>query len=786
MQKTLNKLELPRILDLLAGFCTSSLGKELVGQMEPSQDLEQLILWQQETTEARDIWRLYPNLPLGGIRDIRGQLRRAELGASLEPGDFLAIDDTIRSGRRLRRFCLEMKESYTNIKKYAEQIVTFPDLESVFERTFDPEGNIKDEASSELHQLRKKVVNLNEKIKSKLESIVHSQSNQKYLQDNLITIRGDRYVIPVKQEYRNHFPGIVHDQSSSGATLFIEPNAVVELNNELRTVVVKEKQEIARILQNLTNRVSAYLDDLKRTVESLAHLDLIFAKGRLSEKMDGIEPLLNKNGQIRLLKARHPLIQGKVVPITVELGYDFHTLVITGPNTGGKTVSLKTVGLLCLMAQLGLHIPAEVGSSVAIFDHIFADIGDEQSIEQSLSTFSAHMKNIIDIVGQVNSSSLVLLDELGAGTDPTEGAALARALLEFFHDVGAKTIATTHYSELKTFAYSTPGVKNASVEFDTVSLRPTYKLLIGLPGRSNALEIALQLGLPKQLITSARNFISQEELHVSDMIQDLEENRRATLKEREEVKLVKKEVENLKFELEKERLALKEKENSIIVKALAEAESIIKESKRKAENILSELHSDLTLETIRAQERIAQQAKEELKRAERALEEKSEKFKKDSSKPLEKIQIGDTVLIHSLGQKGIVLTLPNQQGEVFVQAGILKVNVKTTDLREVKDEEKTITFSPGLQKVIGNSNEITNELDLRGLTVDEALDKVDKYLDNAVLSNLGCVYLIHGKGTGALRRAIQDHLQYHVHVKSLRLGEQGEGGTGVTVVELKV
>lgn len=786
MQKTLIKLELHRVLDLLANLCTSSLGKERVENLTPITDLKQLLLWQQETTEARDIWRLYPNLPLGGIRDIRVPLRRVELGASLEPSDFLLIDDTIKSGRRLRRFCLEMKEAFVNIKKYAEQIVTFPDLESAIEKTFDPEGNVKDEASSELFQLRRKSASLNEKIRLKLENIIHSKSHQKYLQDTLVTIRGDRYVIPVKQEYRNHFPGIVHDQSSSGATVFIEPNAVVELNNELRTVLVKEKHEVARILKSLTLKVKTHLDDLRRTLDNLALLDLIFAKGKLSEQMDGIEPLLNEDGQIRLIKARHPLIQGSVVPITVELGYDFHTLVITGPNTGGKTVSLKTVGLLCLMTQVGLHIPAEVGSNVAIFDHIFADIGDEQSIEQSLSTFSAHMKNIIDIVGQVNSRSLVLLDELGAGTDPTEGAALARALLEFFHETGAKTIATTHYSELKTFAYSTPGVKNASVEFDTVSLRPTYKLLIGLPGRSNALEIALQLGLPKQLVANAKRFITKEELHVSDMIQDIEENRRAALRELGEIEVIKKEIKNLKDQLEKERQILKEKENSIIEKALAEAEKIVNNSKREAEDILNELRSNLSLEAARAQEKLTREAKERLKQSEELIEERKAKFLKDEGRPLDSLKVGQKVLINSLGQKGTVLSLPNQQGEVLVQAGIMKINVSIRDLRRAKDDEETVKINLGYKNVSPSVEKISNELDLRGLTVDEALDKVDKYLDNAVLSNLNRVYLIHGKGTGALRKAIQEHLKHHVHVKSQRLGEQGEGGTGVTVVDLKV
>jgi DNA mismatch repair protein MutS2 len=786
VDKTLKKLELPRVLAMLADLCTSSLGKELVEKMKPSTELEQLVLWQQETTEAREIWRLYPNVPLGGLRDVRGYLKRAELGASLEPDDFLSIDDTIRLGRRLRRFCLELKETYSNIQEYASQIEIFPDLELVIEKTFDQEGNIKNDASNELLQLRRKITNLNEKIKAKLENIIRSQTQQKYLQDSIITIRGDRYVIPVKQEYRNNFPGIVHDQSSSGATLFIEPNIVVQLNNELRTVSIEEKREIARILQTLTDKVRVHMGDLIRTVSYLAKLDLIFAKGRLSEMMDGVEPLLNKDGQIKLIRARHPLIHGKVVPISLELGYDFHTLVVTGPNTGGKTVSLKTVGLLSLMSQVGLHIPADVGSRIAVFDNIFTDIGDEQSIEQSLSTFSAHMKNIIDIVNKVNNSSLVLLDELGAGTDPTEGAALARALLDYFHKIGAKTIATTHYSELKTFAYSTPGVKNASVEFDSISLRPTYKLLIGLPGRSNALEIALQLGLSENIITNARNYISQEEIHVSDMIQDLEENRKITLKEREEVELLKKEIESLKDNLQRERLNLKNKESKIIAKAIAKAEQIIRESKQEADSILAELRSKLILETERAQEIITQQAKEQLRQKEQILGEQSKLYKRDSGTPLKEIKIGDHVLISSLGQRGIILTLPNQQGEVLVQAGIMKISVKTTDLRKVKDKVDAASNSGFRKVLISNEKTLSNELDLRGLTIDEALDKVEKYLDNAVLNNLGRVFLIHGKGTGALRKAIQDHLQYHIHVKSTRLGEPGEGGTGVTVAELKV
>lgn len=785
MQNSYVKLELPKILEKLAALCTTQISKDLVKELVPPKDIETVRTWQAETTEAREILRLYPTIPLGGIRDIRMSLRRAEMGASLDPSELLAIRDTLKAGRRLRRFCLEMKHSFPIVQGLAGTLQDFTSLETAIQSAIDEEANIRDDATPELFQLRKRIGSIHEKIKSRLESIIHSQQQQKYLQDSLITIRQGRYVVPVKQEYRSQFPGLVHDQSASGATLFIEPMAVVELNNELRQVLAAEKNEVEKILKRLSIQVQANVSELAANLEILAHLDFIFAKGLLSEKMDAWEPELNEKGQVKLIKARHPLLQGDVVPISLELGYEFNTLVITGPNTGGKTVTLKTVGLLALMTQLGLHIPAEPGSVMAVFSQIFCDIGDEQSIEQSLSTFSSHLKNIIEIIEKVDANSLVLLDELGAGTDPSEGSALAMAILEFLHQNKAKTIATTHYGELKAFAYSAPGVRNASVEFDARTLQPTYRLLIGLPGRSNALEIALRLGLPAPLVNRARMLISEEELQVADMIQDLEENRRKAQQELAQVERLKQEISELKQTLEAERKKLKENEAKILERAYQQAEAIVAQAKKEAQEVINELKTDLAVEARRVQDQIVQAAKLRLKKSQEEISEKLQKFKVNSGKAPKQVKLGDSVFIISLQQKGTVAALPNAQGEVLVQAGIMKITVPLQDLRLLEEKSAEKEKSGHIQLMKKKSMDIKNELDLRGLLVEEALEKVDKYLDDAVLANLSNVYLIHGKGTGALRSAIKEHLRYHPHVKSFRLGDYSEGGSGVTVVQLR-
>lgn len=785
MKKAVYKLELPKIKLILSGFCTNQLSKAIVEDLEPNQELDTVRVWQAETTEARDILRLYPLIPLGGIKDIRNILRRTALGATLEPTDLLAIKDTLFAGRRLRRFCLEIKGNFPLIQKIAAEIKVFPKLEDLIDSKIDDEANVRDSASPELQRIRRKTVTIHEKIKAKLDSILRSQVQQKYLQDNLITIRGDRYVVPVKQEYRSIFPGLVHDQSASGATLFIEPLAVVELNNELRSLLSAEKREIEQILNDLTKEVGQYVTELEISLARIAYLDFIFAKGKLSEKFDACEPILNGDGKVRIIQGRHPLIQGDVVPVSISLGYDFNALVITGPNTGGKTVTLKTVGLFTLMAMLGLHIPADPGSEVAVFTSIFADIGDEQSIEQSLSTFSSHLTNIIEIVNNAGPHSLVLLDELGAGTDPTEGSALAMSILEYLYNAGCKIIATTHYSELKAFAYSSAGFKNASVEFDIETLRPTYRLLIGVPGRSNALDIALRLGLPQTLVAKARSFISEEEAQVTDMLQDLEENRRRSIAGQEEIERLRIEINNLKATLEKEKQELKIREAKILEHAYLEAKEVISKAQVQAQEIIDKLRSDLTEEARRAQDRASQEAKQKLKNEAEKYAQRANELVIMPGKPPEHLKPGDQVFITNLQQKGVVLSPPNAQGEVMVQAGILKISVKLSNLRLSNEDKNRKERSVVTHLVQDKSTSISSELDLRGLLVDEALDKVDKYLDDAVLANLQKVYLIHGKGTGALRAAINNYLAVHPHTRSFRLGDHSEGGTGITVVELK-
>ncbi|NLK01286.1 MAG: endonuclease MutS2, partial [Clostridia bacterium] len=543
LRVTIEKLGLPKVIWMIKERCGSSVGEDMVDEMRFSSDLFQISKWQEETNEAVEALRLYPDIPIGGIRDIRRALKRAERGGVLDPTDFLDIADTLRCARRLRGFIFEMEAEIPHIKSLAEGIVINEDLENRIKKTVDQEGEIHDDASPKLAQIRRKIKSLRERVQDRLSGIIQSVELQKHLQDALITIRGDRYVVPVKAESRSRIPGLIHDQSASGATIFVEPYKIVELNNELRQAKSDEKNEIDRILSELTERVAHDEKDLGQTLFLLARIDFILAKGKLSHDMDGASPRLNRSGYINIRQGRHPLIdKDEVVPIDVYLGKDFKILIITGPNTGGKTVTLKTVGLLTLMAQLGLHIPALHNSEIAIFDHIFVDIGDEQSIEQSLSTFSSHLNNIIDILPRVNEQTLILLDELGAGTDPAEGSVLAMAILEHLTEKGCLCVATTHYSELKSFAYTMTGIENASVEFDAETLRPTYRLLIGLPGKSNAIEIASRLGLNETIVRRSKELLSTEEIQVSDLIRGLEENRRISNLERQKAESLAQEV----------------------------------------------------------------------------------------------------------------------------------------------------------------------------------------------------------------------------------------------------
>jgi len=617
--------------------------------------------------------------------------------------------------------------------------------------------------------------------------MISSSAYQKYLQEPIITVRGDRHVIPVKQEFRANIPGIVHDQSASGATLFIEPMAIVEMNNDIKKLKLDEENEIERILRELTALVDEKYDSIKTNMEILATLDFIFAKARFSLEFRCTEPRVNSKGIINIKKARHPLLKAEsVVPIDIYMGETFNTLVITGPNTGGKTVTLKTIGLLTLMAQSGLHIPANDYSEVAVFDEVFADIGDEQSIEQSLSTFSSHMTNIVSILEHVTPNSLVLFDELGAGTDPTEGAALAMSILELLHKKNIRTAATTHYSELKIYALTTEGICNASVEFDVATLRPTYRLLIGIPGKSNAFEISRKLGLSEEIIKRAKEFISQDDVKFEDLIRSLEEDKRKAEEERDIASRLKFELEKEKSEMDRRLEKLEAQKDRIIREARNEALEIVRRSKEEAGELIRELQDAIWKENEEKAAMI-EKSRMKLRQRENDMEEKigESLFKKSGIAPLKDIRIGMAVKIINLDRTGSVLTLPDEDGNLTVQAGIMKINVNVNNLTAAEEEKEKPKRSSGVKVSSAKAMTVASQIDLRGQTLDEALMNVDKYLDDAYLGNLPQVTIIHGKGTGVLRAGIMQLLKSHSHVKSYRSGGFGEGGIGATIVEIK-
>ncbi|KAB2951590.1 endonuclease MutS2 [Heliorestis acidaminivorans] len=788
MDPILHKLEFYKIIENLAQLCTSSLGKEKAQELRPSTKGWHIKDGLAETTEAKETLRLRPSVPLAGLQDIRSALKKAQIGGLLEPEELLRVSSTLRASRKMRTFLTtEEKEErpIPMLKALAEGLGNYRNIEEEINRCIIGEGEIADNASAELQRIRKTIKTFQTRVREKLEAIIRSPEKQKYLQEALVTVRGDRYVVPVRQEYRNQIPGLIHDQSASGATVFIEPMAVVELNNDLKRYHAAEKTEILRILQSLSVLVGQESEDIAVSTEILSRLDFIFAKARLSQKMDGGEPAINQRGQLTIRSGRHPLITGKVVPVSIELGKKFRTLVITGPNTGGKTVTLKTVGLLTLMAQAGLHVPAEPGTELAIFEQIFVDIGDEQSIEQSLSTFSSHMTNLVQILEKTDSSSLVLLDELGAGTDPTEGAALAQAILEYLHQKGAKTIATTHYSELKTFAYTSEEIENASVEFDIETLSPTYRLLIGRPGRSNAFEISGRLGLSHNIIDRARSLLTQDERNVANLIEHLEANQVEAQKEREEAMRLRQEAEELRRKLDQREKAWREKEDKILIKARDEAYRIVKEAKDESERIVKDLRLAMKRLPIKEELLKAEQERNKLRQMQDTITGQRLNKEERAHNGLKTVKIGQTVRVPRLNQKGSVLTLPNNQGDLQIQAGILKLTVNIKEL-EATEEEKEEKGRTSYAVMAGDkAREISRELDFRGTTVDEAMEQVAKYLDDAYLTGTSPVYLIHGKGTGALRSAIRSYLKNHHYIKSFRNGEQGEGGLGVTVVEMK-
>jgi len=782
-ERILKVLEFHKVREQLLEHVSSSLGKRKAEELVPSTDFDEVVRWQEETDEAAKVLRIKGNVPLGGIFDIRPHVKRSVIGGMLSPHELIQTASTIHASRQIKRFLEDFANDHAEIPiliSYADQMAVLADLEMMIKNAIDDNGEVLDSASVALRGIRSGLRTKEARVRERLESMIRSSNAQKMLSDAIITIRNDRFVIPVKQEYKGHYGGIIHDQSASGQTLFIEPQSIVLLNNELQELRVKEKQEIEKILIELSARVAENAEELSIIVDSLAQIDFMFAKARYSKQIKGSKPEVNNEGRIALFKARHPLIpMDAVVANDIALGKDYTTIVITGPNTGGKTVTLKTVGLSVLMAQAGLQIPALDGSQTAVFDAVYADIGDEQSIEQSLSTFSSHMVNIVDILKNLQYNSLVLFDELGAGTDPQEGAALAISILDEVYKRGARAIATTHYPELKAYGYNRDGVINASVEFDVDTLSPTYKLLIGVPGRSNAFEISRRLGLNEDVINTAKSYISADSNQVENMIASLEESKKQAEAEHEEAKDFLKSAEMLHKDLQKQMMEFYEYKDELQQKAADQASDIIERAKAEAEKIIRDLRN------MRI-EKAAEVKEHELIEARKRLEEAAPKFKKPKSSSVKKekrtFQPGDEVKVLSFDQKGHLIEKTSND-EWLVQIGILKMKAAEKDLEFIKSP-KPVETKP-IATVKGKDFHVSLELDLRGERYENALLRVEKYLDDALLAGYPRVSIIHGKGTGALRQGVQEFLKNHRRVKKYRFGEAGEGGLGVTVVEFK-
>ncbi len=790
-QKSLKVLEYNKIIDLLATKASSSLGLKYIEELIPKPDYKEVKDMLEETSEAQGILIKRGHVNLGGIQDISDSVKKAEIGAVLDPGSLLKISDNLRTARNLKRSLTPGEEedfNYPIIQSLSNALYVYRDIEEEINNAIISEIEISDNASPTLRSIRRGILQKNQSIRSKLNSIISSTIYQKYLQDAIISVRGDRFVVPVKAEYRSQVAGIIHDQSSSGATLFIEPMSIVEMNNELRKLKLDEQEEIERILSELTKIVGEVAGDILSNQIILGKLDFAFAKGKLSLSMKAIEPALNEEKYINIKNGRHPLLDSdKVVPNNIYLGEDFDTLVITGPNTGGKTVTIKTVGLFALMTQSGLHIPADYGSSMCVYDNVFADIGDEQSIEQSLSTFSSHMTKIVGILDEVTSDSLVIFDELGAGTDPVEGAALAIAILEDVNMAGAKCIATTHYSELKNYALTKDRVENAAVEFDVNTLSPTYKLLIGVPGKSNAFEISRKLGLRDYIIDRAKEFINTDNIELEDVLQNVEKNRIKAEQEKEEAEKLKKEIEEVKAEYDRKLEKLSVSREKMMEKARAEAFSITRQAKEKADNILKELRSMEMEMASKEKNRKIEALRKELSDSMGNLQPsvKSMIVPKVSNKEIKDLKAGDEVKVITLNQEGTVVSVDKKKKEAVVQMGIMKMTLPFKSLQVAQKEKKSIVTKSTRKIISSKSGSVKSEVDLRGMNLEEAILEVDKYLDDACVAGLETVTIIHGVGTGVLKKGLQDVLKKNKHVKSQRPGQYGEGGMGVTIVEIR-
>ncbi len=788
-ERNIRVLEFPKILEMLAALAVTDPGREAARALMPSGDAATVRRWQAETEEATTIMAYTGGNPMAWFTDVRPFLKLAKAGGTLSPKALLQVADALKASRTVRSALVTDREDTPYLTEMGSRLATNRSLEEEIFDAIISEDEISDHASPELYDIRRKMRTLNDRVRDRLNGIIRSSTMQKYLMDAIVTMRNGRYVVPVKAECRASVPGIVHDQSGTGSTLFIEPMAVVEAGNELKQWTLKEKNEIERILGMFSDRIAPDADMIASNLDLLARLDVIFAKAALSRQMRAVPPKLNEEGHVRLIQARHPLIDPeKVVPSTLWLGEEFTTLVITGPNTGGKTVTLKTVGLLSLMAQAGLQIPAAYGSELAIFDEVFADIGDEQSIEQSLSTFSSHMTNIVEILQSVTPQSLALFDELGAGTDPTEGAALAMAILNHLLTMKVTTMATTHYSELKAFALSTPGVENASVEFNVETLRPTYRLSIGVPGKSNAFEISRKLGLPEFLIEDANSRLSQDAVRFEDVIANAEYHRQIAEKERELAEEAHRETQRLRDEAEKLQKELADRRESELRKAKDEARKLLQKAQRESEQIIADLKKQ---RSAGVKEHELHNLRAQLQGAIDANTERISAAETVGTVPTS-LKVGDTVLLVNLNTKATVVTPPDSKGECTVQAGALKLKANLADMRTAKPDkpEKPKGRQPAKGSGGGTTinvgvRQVQTECDVRGMNLEEAIDEVDAFLDSALLNKLGQVYIIHGKGTGILRSGIQQHLKRYGAVKSFRLGKYGEGEDGVTVVTLK-
>ena len=791
--KALKTLEYNKIIDKLTEFAGSALAKEMCRNLQPSTDLYESQALQKETSDA--LSRIYQKgaVSFRGVRDIRGSIKRLEIGAIIGINELLSICSLLDVCSKVKAYSRNDRDPdfEDSLEAMFQALQPLTPVSSEIRRCIASEEELNDDASPALFKIRRSMRQINDKVHAQLQTMVNG-SARTYLQDAVVTMRNGRYCIPVKAEHRGQIPGMIHDQSSTGSTLFVEPMAVIKLNNDLRELELKEEKEIEMILATLSARCGEETEALRDDLDLLTKLDFIFARAQLSRSMNGTQPDFNEEGRILIKKGRHPLLdKKKVVPIDIQLGKDFELLIITGPNTGGKTVSLKTVGLFTLMGQAGLHIPAFDHSELSVFHEVFADIGDEQSIEQSLSTFSAHMTNTVSILKEADDRSLVLFDELGAGTDPTEGAALAIAILSNLHRRGSRVMATTHYSELKVFALSTPGVENGCCEFDVETLRPTYRLLIGVPGKSNAFAISQKLGLSQDIIEEAKTHLTKQDEDFEDLLADLEQKRVTIEQERDQINSYKEEIRELKQRLESKQEKLDLSRDKILREANEQARNILQEAKDYADTTIRNFQKYGKAAGVSAKDMEKERGKlrEKMSTVDKKLSAKNAAPKKSHKQLTAKdLHIGDSIKVLSLNLKGTVSTLPDAKGNLFVQMGILRSQVNIRDLEKLDDTVITGgNFSKtGSGKIkMSKSASVSTEINLLGKTVDEAIMELDKYLDDAYIAHLPSVRIVHGKGTGALRKGVHNYLRRQKHVKSYRLGEFGEGDAGVTIVEFK-